>query len=597
MAKAIDRACEAALDELGAGDADIERGLRIHRDAIVCDPVSGGARPWSPAMSALARELIRNGTAPQDMELQLQEVADRDVVADAEVRSEYLEAWRRSGVTLANDYGHMFCSWRTEGFGGLVNDLMITLRSVARTTAVLDALRDHLIKFQRADDVVAAKRAGKHCIMWSTGGPPPWIEHDLGNLEVYHRLGFRQAQILYYTNRLGTQCYDRRDHGLTDAGVDYVRRLNGLGIVVDLAHCSRRTHLDAAAASLAPVIDSHTGCTAVRDHARNLDDETIRAIAGTGGVVSILGGPGRRFLAEPLGGLADWLRHVEHVAEVAGIEHVGGRGSDISYRGSIPEDIPAAPVRGRPGADGRPARRQLRLGRRAVLHRGAGDPRLHRRGDRSHRRRQLPARAAGGVRMIRLCTFASDITPPVGHPLCAGWYPPAQAIGERLQALGLILIADDGPPVVLCALDWAELSNGDYDRWRTDLAQAVGTEPDRVAVHCTHAHDTPWPDRDAQDILDAHGRPDIIMAGDWAERTRAAAAGAAAAAMAEPRPCTHFTTGEARVDRIASNRRLIGRDGTVWAMRLTRTRDPMVRAAPEGVIDPMLKTIGFWNEE
>ena len=182
--------------------------------------------------------------------MQLQEVADRDVVADAGVRSEYLEAWRRSGVTLANDYGHMFCSWRTEGFGGLVNDLMITLRSVARTTAVLDALRDHLIKFRRADDVVAAKRAGKHCIMWSTGGPPPWIEHDLGNLEIYHRLGFRQAQILYYTNRLGTQCYDRRDHGLTDAGVDYVRRLNGLGIVVDLAHCSRRTHLDAAAALL-----------------------------------------------------------------------------------------------------------------------------------------------------------------------------------------------------------------------------------------------------------------------------------------------------------------------------------------------------------
>ena len=339
MSEAIDRAWEAALDELGAGDADIERGLRIHRDAIVCDPVSGGARPWTRAMSALGRELIRKGTAPQDMELQLQEVADRDVVHDAGARSEYLEAWRRSGVTLANDYGHMFCSWRTEGYGGLVNDAMITLRSVARTTAVLDALRDHLVKFRCAGDVVEAKRAGKHCIMWSTGGPPPWIEHDLDNLEIYHRLGFRQAQILYYTNRLGTQCYDRRDHGLTDAGVDYVRRLNRLGIVVDLAHCSRRAHLDAAAASTAPVIDSHTGCTAVRDHPRNLDDQTIRAIAGTGGVVSILGGPGRRFLAEPLGGFADWLRHVEHVAEVAGIEHVGGRGSDVSYRGSIPHDI------------------------------------------------------------------------------------------------------------------------------------------------------------------------------------------------------------------------------------------------------------------
>ena len=124
--------------------------------------------------------------------------------------------------------------------------------------------------------------------------------------------------------------------------------------------------------------------------------------------------------------------------------------------------------------------------------------------------------------MIRLCTFASDITPPVGHPLCAGWYPPARAIGGPLQALGLILMAAGEPPVVLCALDWAELSNGDYDRWRADLARAVGTDPGRVAVHCTHAHDTPWPDRDAQDILDAHHRPDVVMAGDWAERARTA---------------------------------------------------------------------------
>jgi len=339
MSTAIDRPAEAALQELGAGEADIKRGLRIHRDSIVCDPVSGGARPWSRTMTALARELMRRNMPPLDMESELQEVADRDVVADAGVRAEYLAAWRRGGVTLANDYGHMFCAWRTEGFDGLAFDLFITLRSVARTTAVLDALRDDLIKFRCADDVVTAKRDGKHCVMWSSGGPPPWLEHDLDNLEIYHRLGFRQAQILYYTNRLGTQCYDQRDHGLTDAGVDYVQRLNRLGIVVDLAHCSRRTHLDAAAVSTAPVIDSHTGCAAVFEHPRNLDDETIRAVAGTGGVVSILGGPGRRFLAAPQGGLDDWLRHIEHVAEVAGIEHVGGRGSDLSYRGTIPNDI------------------------------------------------------------------------------------------------------------------------------------------------------------------------------------------------------------------------------------------------------------------
>ncbi|NKB66115.1 MAG: hypothetical protein GKR89_03555 [Candidatus Latescibacteria bacterium] len=199
--------------------------------------------------------------------------------------------------------------------------------------------------------------------------------------------------------------------------------------------------------------------------------------------------------------------------------------------------------------------------------------------------------------MIRLATFQSDITPPLGHPLCAGWYPPAKGIEDPLAALGLILLPEDQLPIVLCALDWAELSNGDYDRWRGDLARAVGTEPDRVAVHCIHAHDTPWPDRDAQDILDAHGAPDVIMTGDWAERVRIQAAEAAKAALGHLQPCTDIALGQARVDRIASTRRVMGPDGKVAAVRWTKCPDPEVRAAPEGLIDPMLKTIGFYQGE
>ncbi len=199
--------------------------------------------------------------------------------------------------------------------------------------------------------------------------------------------------------------------------------------------------------------------------------------------------------------------------------------------------------------------------------------------------------------MIQLTTFQSDITPPIGHPLCAGWYPPVKAIADPLAALGLILVADGEAPMVLCALDWAELSNGDYDRWRQEVADAVGTEADRVAVHCIHAHDTPWPDRDAQDILDLHGCPDVIMSGDWAETVRQRAAAAAGEAMDRLQPCTDISVGQARVDKVASTRRVMGDDGKVRAVRWTKTSDPEVRAAPEGLIDPMLKTIGFWQDD
>ena len=197
--------------------------------------------------------------------------------------------------------------------------------------------------------------------------------------------------------------------------------------------------------------------------------------------------------------------------------------------------------------------------------------------------------------MLHLATFQSDITPPIGHPLCAGWYPPVTAVSDPLSALGVVLVPEGEPPIVLCALDWAELSNGDYRRWRVDLAEAVKTTPERVAVHCIHAHDTPWADRDAQDILDAHGWPGVIMAGDWAERVRAQAAEAARGAMLSQQPCTEIGVGEARVDRIASNRRVMGADGKVKAVRWTKTADPAVRAEPEGLIDPIMKTIGFWN--
>ena len=161
----------------------------------------------------------------------------------------------------------------------------------------------------------------------------------------------------------------------------------------------------------------------------------------------------------------------------------------------------------------------------------------------------------------RITTFRCDITPPVGHPLCA--------------------------------LDFAELSNHDYLRWREELATAVKTSADRVAVHCVHPHDTPWPDREAQDILDAHGHPNVILAGRWSESIRARVAETAAEAVPNMQPCSEVAVGDTRVDRIASNRRVLGDDGRVRAVRTTATRDPEVRAAPIGLIDPILRSIAF----
>jgi hypothetical protein len=196
---------------------------------------------------------------------------------------------------------------------------------------------------------------------------------------------------------------------------------------------------------------------------------------------------------------------------------------------------------------------------------------------------------------MKIAHFHEDITPPVGHPLCGGWCPPATAIGDRLSAHGVILFPEDAAPVVLCVLDWAELGNLEHLRWREALARAVGTPPERVTVHCLHAHDTPWPDEEAQAILDAEGFPGVIMDREWCRTVREAVASAAGKALERSEPVDTVRFGHATVTELASNRRPMGADGKVIGIRWTQCRDASLRALPEGIIDPELRTISFWR--
>lgn len=196
---------------------------------------------------------------------------------------------------------------------------------------------------------------------------------------------------------------------------------------------------------------------------------------------------------------------------------------------------------------------------------------------------------------MKIACFHKDITPPLGHPLCAGWYPKAEAISERLSARGVIMTQEGDAPVVLCALDWAELSNLEYFRWQEALARAAGTTPERVAIHCVHCHDAPWPDEEAQAILDSFDMPGVIMEREWCRDVRAAVAPTVARAREQLEPVDRLRFGWSKVPRLASNRRPLGADGKVIGVRWTQCRDAALRALPEGVIDPYLRTVSFWH--
>lgn len=199
---------------------------------------------------------------------------------------------------------------------------------------------------------------------------------------------------------------------------------------------------------------------------------------------------------------------------------------------------------------------------------------------------------------LRAAYFQTDVTPPNGTPLCCGGNNPlSSAVDDPLSARGLVLLPDGQSPIVLCAVDWLGIGNGSHDAWRAALAEAAATEPGRVTVHTLHQHDAPADDAESEAVLAAHGLGGIEYNEPFTTAARGRVAEAVRAALAAAVPVSDIGVGQAKVEQVASNRRILGPDGKVSAVRWTATKDPAVRAEPEGTIDPYVKCISLWNGE
>lgn len=158
------------------------------------------------------------------------------------------------------------------------------------------------------------------------------IENELDRLDVLHGLGLRQIGIAYSdSNALGSGLAEPRDGGLTSLGRRAVRRMNQLGLAVDVSHSSAQTALDVCAVSTAPVLLTHGGARAVWDIPRMMPDEVLRAVAGTGGVIGISAAPHTTVSrAHPRHSIASVMDHASYVADLVGVEHLGF-GPDTLY--------------------------------------------------------------------------------------------------------------------------------------------------------------------------------------------------------------------------------------------------------------------------
>ncbi|QDT18846.1 hypothetical protein [Gimesia chilikensis] len=195
---------------------------------------------------------------------------------------------------------------------------------------------------------------------------------------------------------------------------------------------------------------------------------------------------------------------------------------------------------------------------------------------------------------LKVATFAIDITPPIGHPLCYGHIAPAKKVVDPLSARGMILLGGD-QPIVLLALDWVGANNGAQDEWKKALAAAVGTSPDHCAVHCLHQHDAPGVDITANQRLKENGLDGVMYQEAYLKDVMQRTIEAAQQSLKQARPVTHVGTGKGKVKQFASNRRILGPDGKVKIVRFSSSRNLAAIKSPEGVIDPYVRLLSLWD--
>lgn len=211
--------------------------------------------------------------------------------------------------------------------GGINANLLATVEQIAYFQRMLEVHPAYFLQVRVPADMGRAKSEGKLGIIFSFESAD-MLEGNIERIDLFRDLGVRVMQLSYNRKSpFAAGVMEPNGGGLTPLGKDAVKRMNAVGVAIDLSHANPQTTTDAIATSSKPVIMTHAGCASVHPHPRNKTDEQLRALAAKGGVVGIYDLP--YLAASPKQPTADdYMAHMEHALRVVGEEHVGV-GSDV----------------------------------------------------------------------------------------------------------------------------------------------------------------------------------------------------------------------------------------------------------------------------
>ena len=197
----------------------------------------------------------------------------------------------------------------------IIYDLGIRLSDIAHQELVVLATT--------TEDIVRAKQNGQIAFVVSLEGAA-MIENELDRIDILYGFGLRCLGVAYSeANALGSGLKEPHDGGLTTFGRQAVKRMNKLGIAIDVSHSGDRTSMDTVEASDKPIFITHAGARALWNSNRLKPDEVIRACADKGGVIGIEAAPHTTITKNnPCHSIESFMEHFEYCAELVGIDHV-----------------------------------------------------------------------------------------------------------------------------------------------------------------------------------------------------------------------------------------------------------------------------------
>jgi len=194
----------------------------------------------------------------------------------------------------------------------------------------------------------------------------------------------------------------------------------------------------------------------------------------------------------------------------------------------------------------------------------------------------------------RIATFCCDVTPPPdGHPLI--WLIPVKEVETPLEARGIVL--DNGQQrFVICAMDWCGVCNSTYQMLREALAEGAGTTPEFVALQTVHQHTAPYTNGDAQPLLDEVKAGIRYVDDQFLKVLATRLKESVKESLGRFQRVTQVGFSAVPVEHVASNRRAWTPDGRL-VTRYSSCKDPQIRDLPEGLIDPLLRTVTFASDD